>query len=70
MDDEPSPRDGPARPPRLQGARAGASGFEVTAQPLVVLYAKSGYTDGLRAAAERDPLLVLVDVAEMLGNWD
>lgn len=43
------------------------AGFKLAAEPAIVLYCRSGYTDGLRNRAANDPKLDLVDAEEVLS---
>lgn len=38
--------------------------------PRMLLFSRSGFTDGLKAAAEKRPLIRLVDVAEVVAGGD
>ena len=43
-------------------------GFKLASELTTVLFSRSGYSDGLRARAEDDDKLVLVDVDDMLST--
>jgi hypothetical protein len=44
------------------------AGLKVADDPRIVLFSRSGYTPALRALAERDPRLELVDVPAELAR--
>ncbi len=43
-------------------------GVRLVARPETVLFCRSGFTDGLRDAAERDPDLALIDLPELVAG--
>ena len=45
-------------------------GFKLASEPTTVLFSRSGYSDGLRARAEGDDKLVLVNVDDLLSTLD
>ena len=60
-----------AREPSLVEAEVPAlrqAGYRFAAEPRILLLSKSGYTDGLRRAAEARPDIQLVDVKATLGS--